>query len=116
MRKSRKPKRPLESALRRNVIRLFRAHFGTMAVIPLIPDAANGLDEYPDLIILTGGGSCAFVELKRPGEAPRIGQRRVLGQLRKAGYPGLVIESMKQAAALLAPAPETPPSTPPSPS
>ncbi len=105
-------KRPLESTLRRNVIRLFRAKFGRNAVIPLIPDAANGLDEFPDLQVLIGNGITAFVELKRPGEVPRIGQRRTLDILRKMGYACFVVETMKQAQALIAPPPKEPECSP----
>lgn len=108
--KRRRRRRPLESALRRNVIRLFRSR--GCEVVPIIPDAANGLDEWPDLIVFPGGGAVLFVELKRPDACPRLGQRKVLDGLRRAGYSAVVIDSMRTANALLTPEEPAPCPTP----
>lgn len=47
----------------------------------------------PDRIILLGGGTVLFVELKRPGEKPRPEQLREHERLRALGFSVYVIDT-----------------------
>jgi len=55
--------------------------------------AAPGHAGFPDRVCLASGGRVAFVELKRPGGAPRALQRWVHRRLRDLGFRVVVIDS-----------------------
>lgn len=80
----------MESEARRRFVDRLEA-LGCL-VLPLEPSATNGLDEYPDVVVLGRDGKCALVEFKRPpGEGVRAGrlrpgQRKTLASLTARGY------------------------------
>lgn len=49
---------------------------------------------FPDRIVLMPGGVIVFVELKAPGEKPRLIQTKVHEKLRRLGFRVEVIDSM----------------------
>lgn len=48
---------------------------------------------FPDRMIIAPGGVILFVEVKRPGETPRAGQRAMHRRLQKLGFTVLVVDS-----------------------
>lgn len=56
----------------------------------------------PDRIILLPSGDCVFVELKRPGERPRLLQTACIEQMRKAGQRVMVCDSKESIDRLIA--------------
>lgn len=61
-----------------------------VVVIPIKPDASNGLDEYPDILALGVNGRFEWIEFKAPGKNPRPGQKKVLAFLASLGHTTLV--------------------------
>lgn len=51
---------------------------------------------FPDRIVLLSGGLIIFVELKAPGEKPRLIQTKVHNKLKALGFRVEVIDSMEE--------------------
>ena len=85
-----------ESRIRAPAERLFRA--AGFRLVPIQPTSGNGLDEWPDLILVGTRGRVAWVEFKAPGERPREGQQFVLDLLRDMGHSVWVVDSSESAA------------------
>lgn len=63
--------------------------------------ACPGMDGMPDRLILLPGGRAAFVELKAPGQHPRLLQLRRKRQLETLGFRVYVIDHPDQIGGVL---------------
>ena len=61
--------------------------------LKLVSPGFNGV---PDRLLLFMGGKAAFVEVKAPGEKPRLLQVHRMEQLRKLGFKVFVIDGVEQ--------------------
>ncbi|MDD6826651.1 MAG: VRR-NUC domain-containing protein, partial [Oscillospiraceae bacterium] len=59
--------------------------------VKLLSASFNGL---PDRLILSPGGKCSFIELKRPGEKPRPLQLSRHRLLRQLGFKVFVLDNI----------------------
>lgn len=57
---------------------------------------APGFDGVPDRIVLMPGGRLAFVEVKAPGEKPRLLQRTRHELLRRLGFKVFVLDNVEK--------------------
>ena len=55
-----------------------------------------GFNGVPDRLLLFDGGKIAFVEVKAPGQKPRLLQVHRIDQLRKLGFRVYVIDDVNQ--------------------
>lgn len=83
-----------KTAVRAPIERALRA--AGCVCVPFMPSGANGLDEWPDSLVLGPHGVCVFVEYKAPGKKPRPGQKKTLDLLRAMGYNTMVIDRPRQ--------------------
>ena len=55
-----------------------------------------GMDGMPDRMVLLPGSHIAFVEVKAPGQKPRVLQKRRHAQLRTLGFQVFVLDDPEQ--------------------
>ena len=85
-----------EKAIEQRLVKLVRQSGG------LCPKLVSpGMAGMPDRILLMPGGQMAFVEVKAPGEKPRMLQERRHAQLRDLGFRVFVLDEMRQIPGIL---------------
>lgn len=64
----------------------------------------HGIVGFPDRLLLRPGGTCAFIEFKRPGEQPTKIQKYWLGRLNWLGFRAVVVRNLRDFDKVLTPA------------
>jgi len=80
-----------EKKIERRLVRM-TSQMGGLALKFVSP----GCDGVPDRLVLLPGGKVGFVELKAPGKKPRPLQVRRISQIRRLGFPVLVVDGTEQ--------------------
>jgi hypothetical protein len=67
----------------------------------LLAKLQHGIVGFPDRILLRPGGTCCFVEFKRPGQRPTKIQAYWLGRLNWLGFRAVVVHNLAEFDAVL---------------
>lgn len=82
----------LESSIEREFVRYCKSH-GAVC----LKQNPNWYKNIPDRLVMLPGHRAFFIELKRPGEEPRPGQRKMLRRLQRMGHKAYYADSLHDA-------------------